>query len=82
MQISLQITYEDGTDKTVTAVAADLVAFEMKFDMSVSRLEKEVKLTHLLYIAWAAEKRTKATTDEFEQWVEKVSSVGMQDTKK
>lgn len=82
MQISLQITYEDGTDKTVTAVAADLVAFEMKFDLSVSRLEKEIKLTHLLYIAWAAEKRIKATTDEFERWVETVSSVGMQDTKK
>ena len=82
MQISLQLTYADGTEKTVSAMAADLVAFETKFDLSIARLESNIKLTHLLFIAWAAEKRTGATKDDFEKWVESVETVGMADTKK
>lgn len=82
MQISLQLTYADGTEKTVSATAADLVAFETKFDLSIARLEANIKLTHLLFIAWAAEKRTGVTKDDFEKWVESVATVGMADTKK
>lgn len=75
MNINLQINYLDGTEKQVTAQAADLVAFETKFDLSIARLEKEVKLTHLLFIAWNVEKRTGATKDEFEPWTETVSGI-------
>lgn len=75
MNINLQINYLDGTEKQVTAQAADLVAFETKFDLSIARLEKEIKLTHLLYIAWNIEKRTGATADEFEPWTETVSGI-------
>ena len=82
MQINLQITYEDTTVKEVTAIAADLVAFESKFDLSIARLEKDVKLTHLLYIAWHVEKRTKDTGLDFEPWVETVAGIGIADTKK
>lgn len=82
MNISLTIQYADGTEKTVVGSAADLVAFETKFDLSIARLEKEVKLTHLLFIAWHVEKRTGATKDEFEKWIESVSGVSADDTKK
>lgn len=75
MNINLQINYLDGTEKQVTAQAADLVAFEARFDLSIARLEKEVKLTHLLYIAWNVEKRTKATGLEFEEWTETVAGI-------
>jgi hypothetical protein len=82
MNINLIIQYADGTEKSVSAIAADLVAFETKFDLSIARLEKEVKLTHLLFIAWSVEKRTGATKDEFEKWIESVSGVSADDTKK
>lgn len=82
MNISLTIQYADGTEKSVTANAADLVAFETKFDLSIARLEKEVKLTHLLFIAWSVEKRTGAIKDEFDKWIEGVAGVSADDTKK
>lgn len=82
MRINLQVTHSDKTTKELSAVAADLVAFENRFDLSVAKLEKEVKLTHLLYIAWSVEKRTKATALDFEDWVETVESIGIADTPK
>lgn len=77
MKINLQITYTDSTSKQLTAVAADLVAFESKFDLSIAKLETNVKLTHLLYMAWSVEKRTKSTALEFDSWVETVESIGL-----
>lgn len=82
MKINLQITHSDGTTKELTAVAADLVAFESKFDLSIAKLEKDVKLTHLLYMAWNVEKRTKVTPLEFDAWVETVESIGLADSPK
>jgi len=76
MNFTLNIHYI-GKDEptTVTGIAADIVAFESKFDMSMSKLQKDVKLTHLMFLAYAVEKRTGATTDEFEKWLESVEIV-------
>lgn len=75
MQINLRTTYNDGTKKDLTAVAVDLVAFETKFDLSIARLESNIKLTHLFFLAYHIEKRTGATADEFEKWLESVESI-------
>jgi hypothetical protein len=80
--INLQITFLDETVKECVAVASDLIAFESKFDLSIARLEKEVRMTHLFFIAWHVEKRTGQTTDEFEKWIESVSMVSVADSKK
>jgi hypothetical protein len=39
-------------------------------------LEANVKLTHLLFLAWCSESRTKGTTKEFDNWIDDVSIVG------
>jgi hypothetical protein len=76
MNFTLDIHYIDNdTPKTVNGLAADIVAFETKFDISMSRLQKDVKLTHLMFLAYAVEKRTGATKDEFEKWLESVEIV-------
>jgi hypothetical protein len=75
MQINLRTTYNDGTKKDLTAVAVDLVAFETKFDLSIARLEQNIKLTHLFFLAYHIEKRTGATAEEFEKWLEAVESI-------
>lgn len=80
--ISLTIQYADGTEKSVTAIAADIVAFETKFDLSIARLEKEVKLTHLLYMAWNVERRNGDTKVDFDKWVDTVANVVADDQKK
>lgn len=72
--IQLEIVYADGTTKDVSAVAVDLMRFEAHFDMSVAGL-KTPKLTHLFFLAYSVEKRTKATELEFEPWVETIQVV-------
>ena len=79
MKINLQLSFTDDTSKEITANAADLVAFEDKYNLSIAALGGEPKLSHLLFIAWHSETRTKATTAPFEQWVETVAEVGASD---
>ncbi len=82
MQINLQLEYTDGTKKTVTARPSDFVAFETKFNLSIAKLEQEVKFTHLLFLAWHVEKRTKATELEFDNWVDSVDTIQAEEQKK
>lgn len=80
--INLQVTYIDETSVECSAIAADLIAFEARFDLSVARLGDEVRLTHMFFLAWHALKRTGQTTDDFDKWVESVSMVAEAPTKK
>lgn len=80
--IALVISFLDGSEKTVEAVAADLIAFEDKFNLSVVRLEQEIRLTHLFFLAWHALKRQGQTGDDFDKWVESVSIVSQAQEKK
>jgi len=83
MQINLHIKYLDKTEKDVSAVAADLVAFESKFNISVAALSSETKLTHLFFLAYAVEKRTGGIKDiSFEKWVETIETVEAGEAKK
>lgn len=74
MKIDLEISYVEGTVKAVSAVAPDLVAFETHFEKSIARLS-EPMFTHLAFLAWSVEKRTKATSLEFMKWVETIDFV-------
>jgi hypothetical protein len=80
--IDLRVTFLDGKEEVVTALAADLIAFETKFDMSVSRLGNDVRLTHLFFLAWHALKRAGKASDDFEKWTESISMVTGEDQKK
>jgi hypothetical protein len=76
MKINLRVKYDGNKELTkVVCSAADLVAFEEKYDRSVARLEKEFKITDLLFLAWHSEKRTKATEKEFNDWLNDIESV-------
>jgi hypothetical protein len=80
--INLRVTYIDETTVECSAIAADLIAFEARFDLSVARLGDEVRLTHMFFLAWHALKRTGQAADDFEKWVESVSMVAEAPTKK
>jgi hypothetical protein len=73
--INLQIQFLDGSTKDVATVASDLIAFEVRFDMSVVKLNSDLRLTHLFFLAWHVEKRTGATVADFEAWCDLLSSV-------
>jgi hypothetical protein len=80
--INLLITFVDGTSREVTAIVSDLMAFEDKFDKSVADFQKGVRLSWLVFIAWKAETRTKATAIEFEAYADTISAVEVPTAKK
>jgi hypothetical protein len=80
--INLLITFIDGTSREVTAIISDLMAFEDKFDKSVADFQKGVRLSWLVFIAWKAESRTKATSLEFDDYADQISAVEVPDQKK
>lgn len=82
--INLQIEFIDASLEPVkvSAIAADLIAFEAKFDLSVAKLSSDVRLTHLFFLAWHSAKRTKLTELEFEPWTETVAMVREAEVKK
>lgn len=75
MNFNLLVTFLDGSSTEVSGIAADLVAFEAEFDISVSSLGQGVKITHLLWLAWQVEKRLGNCKDNFHEWVEGVATV-------
>ena len=74
--INLRVNFIDGTSEEVTALAVDLIAFEAHFDKSVASMGKEVRLTHLFFLAYNVLRRAGKTGDDsFEKWAESVSMV-------
>ena len=81
--IKLEVNFLDGSTESVECLAADLIAFEQHFDLSIARLEKEVRITHLFFLAYTALRRQGKTGDDsFEKWTETVSSVAESGSKK
>jgi hypothetical protein len=80
--INLLIKFVDGSSREVTAIVSDLMAFEDKFDKSVADFAKGVRLSWLVFIAWKAETRTKATALEFDAYAETIAGVEVPDVKK
>lgn len=81
MRMQLEVELEDGVKQEVSVNMADMVRFETNFDISIAKLGQEMKVTHLLWLAWSSLTRQKKVTTDFETWVEGVSSVGATDPK-
>jgi hypothetical protein len=84
MKINLQVQFSNkpGEPQEIVCLASDMVKFESQFNISIANLEKELKITHLLFLAWASQVRTKSTTKTFDEWVDEVESISAaEDTK-
>lgn len=76
MKIRLKIRYSDGESKDVDAIFADFVAFERTWQRSVMKMEQEMRLTDLAWLAWHSEKRTKSTQKVFDpDWIQTVDTL-------
>ena len=75
MKLTLRIEFADGTHKDVLVSAADMVAFEDTFNVSIARLD-DPRIGWLLFLAWHSEQRRKQTTLEYETWLDSVESIG------
>jgi hypothetical protein len=84
MKLNLQIQFADNPDevKNIVCNPSDMIKLETKFDISIASLESNIKITHLLFLAWASETRTKATTQSFDEWVDNIESISPADEQK
>jgi hypothetical protein len=84
MKINLRVEFSNkpGEPKEVTCLASDMVKFESNFNISIANLEKDLKITHLLFLAWASEARTKSTDKTFDEWVDEVEGISASDDPK
>jgi hypothetical protein len=84
MRLNLQVQYADKPNepKDLICNPSDMVKLEERYNISIASLENNIKITHLLFLAWASESRTKATTLSFEEWVDTVDSVSPSEEQK
>jgi hypothetical protein len=84
MKLNLQIQFTDKPDemKQVVCNPSDMIKLETKYDISIASLEANIKITHLLFLAWASETRTKATIAPFDEWVDNIESISPADQQK
>lgn len=76
MKIALKVEYLDGTIEPVEAVFADFVGFERTWQRSVVRLETEMRLTDLAWLAWSALTHRQKTKLKFDpDWIATVAQV-------
>ena len=76
MEITLKVNYVDGKSDTVTAVFADFVAFERTWNKSVMKLEREMRLTDLSWLAWHVLKFEGKTEKVFDpDWLRTVAAL-------
>lgn len=73
MKIALRLSYNDGTAEDVVCNAADFVAFEREFDVSVTTVDS--KIGNLLWLAWHSLTRVGKTSLEFDAWLNLVDTV-------
>jgi hypothetical protein len=68
MRIPLEVTHTTGVVESCIAEYPDLCAFEERFSRSVLRLNTELRLTDLGFLAWHALQRVGKHSLPFEEW--------------
>lgn len=81
MRMQLEVEFLDGTQKDVKVIMSDMVKFESQYNLSIAKLGQDMKVTHLLWLAWASLTREKQVTTDFDTWVETVAAIGAVDPK-
>jgi hypothetical protein len=80
MQLRISITYDDGSTVDASAATVDLVAWERQTAKPLTRLLDERYLGDMLWLAWHVLTRRKATTQDFDTWLEQVDSMSLGET--
>jgi hypothetical protein len=83
VKIQLKVKFINGQSADVDAMFPDFIAFEKERRRSVVKLEADMQLTDLAWLAWHSEKRRGSTTLKFEpDWVSTVEAVEVRDDPK
>jgi hypothetical protein len=80
MKIAMTVKFVNGTAADIDAMFPDFIAFERERRRSVIKLEADMQLTDLAWLAWHSEKRRGGTALKFEpDWVSTVETVEVRD---
>jgi hypothetical protein len=75
MKINLEVTFANGSTVEANCSAPEIVKFEDKFDISISNAARDLRVSHLLFLAYSWAKRTKQTELSFDEWTETVENI-------
>jgi hypothetical protein len=76
MKIALSVTTTDGV-RTSVAEFADFVKYEEIHNVSMAKIEDDLKVRDLAWLAWHSEKRRNVTSLEFHAWTETVEAISI-----
>jgi len=80
VKLALTVKPIDGESYDVIARFGDFVAFERTWNRSVAKLESEMRLTDIAWLAWQVSKRIGRTTAAFDpEWIQNVDEVVVRD---
>jgi hypothetical protein len=75
MQIPFKVQFADGTKQSVVCGTPDFIAFEEKFNLAVTMIQKDPRLTYLSFIVWNALRRSKQTDKNFEDFIDTLETI-------
>jgi hypothetical protein len=75
MQIPFKVQFADGTKQSVVCGTPDFIAFEEKFNLAVTMIQKDPRLTYLSFIVWNALRRSKQTDKSFEDFIDTLETI-------
>jgi len=80
VKLSLTVKPLEGESYDVIARFGDFVAFERTWNRSVAKLESEMRLTDIAWLAWQVSKRIGRTNAAFDpDWIQSVDEVTVRD---
>lgn len=80
MQIPFKVEFADGSKQDVICGTPDFIAFEDKFNLAVTTIQKDPRLTYLAFIVWNALRRKKQTEKTFEEFTVALESIEADDS--
>lgn len=79
MEMKMTVTMRDNSKIECTAQFADFVMFERTWNKSVATFQQELRLTDLAWLAWRSQIRLKKISIQFDEWLENVSEIDLDD---
>ena len=79
MKLGLTVHGTDGTKRVAVVAFPDLVKYEEAHDVSMSKVEDDMKVRDLAWLAWHCEKRNKLHQLDFDSWLEGVENISLGD---
>jgi hypothetical protein len=75
MKLGLSVHGTDGKKRLAVVAFPDFVKYEEIHNVSMAKVEAEMKVRDLAWLAWHSEKRNKVTALDFDAWLETVEQI-------